>query len=68
MPQAQGAGKERRLRHYAVKVQIVRYAQATGAIEVRRVPTEDNVADVFTKPLNRERLDKLKQMMGITKQ
>ena len=38
-----------------------------GNLRVVYVPTAENAADLFTKPLSADRHSKLRQMIGLTK-
>ena len=41
----------KRSKHYLMLINFIRYYVTLGLIEVRKVATEDNLADVLTKPL-----------------
>ena len=41
----------KRSKHYLMIINFIRYYVTLGLIEVRKVATEDNLADVLTKPL-----------------
>ena len=46
---ANGQGDIRKIRHVAIKQHFVRDRIEMGAIELEYVPTDKNVADIFTK-------------------
>ena len=48
-----------RSKHIDVKYHYVRLDIQCGIVELTYVPTDNNVADVFTKPVTRVRLDRL---------
>lgn len=56
-----------RTKHIEVGVHFIREKVVDNSVEVGQVPTEDNIADVFTKPLREPRFlllrDKLKLKM-----
>ena len=54
-----------RLKHLDVKYHWIREAVELGDIKVTYVPTDDNIADLFTKALPRPRFEKLRELMGI---
>jgi hypothetical protein len=54
-----------RTKHIDIRYHFVRAHIQNGTFELRYCPTEDNVADAFTKPLPRPRLQKLRTMMGL---
>ena len=60
MMQRRGLGK---LRHLDVQELWVQDAIQRGAFKVRRVSTRNNTADIGTKPLSRESMEKLLTMM-----
>jgi hypothetical protein len=43
----------------------IRSQVADGFITVKHVPGEENVADIFTKPLGRTKFEKFRQMLGL---
>jgi 23S rRNA G2445 N2-methylase RlmL len=43
-------------KHYAIAYHRVREAIAAGVIRVAKVKSEENLADVFTKPLSGQKL------------
>ena len=49
----------KRSKHIDVKYHYVRLEIQRGAVSLTYVPTDKNVADVFTKPVNRVKLDSL---------
>ena len=55
----------RRSKHIAIKHHAIREYIENGTIEMVRTPTEDMVADGFTKSLARIRLSALNEQMGL---
>ena len=49
----------KRSKHIDVKYHYVRLEIQNGAVSLTYVPTDNNVADVFTKPETRVKLDRL---------
>lgn len=54
-----------RTKHIDIRHHFIRECVETGTITLEYVPTEDNVADFFTKPLARERFHALRRQLGI---
>jgi len=55
-----------RTKHIAVTYHYLRGAVARGQLKVVYVPTHENVADLFTKALAREKFQKLRTALGMT--
>ncbi|KAE8999256.1 hypothetical protein PR002_g18510 [Phytophthora rubi] len=55
----------RRTRHIELRWHYVREQVQRGSIELVKIQGEENPADAFTKPLDKARLNKLCEMMGI---
>ena len=55
-----------RTKHIEIRHYFVREKQEAGEIEVSYVPTQDNLADIFTKPLPNPRFSELRTRLGIT--
>ena len=54
-----------RSKHIDIRYHFVRDEVQKGHVDLRYVPTEDNVADVFTKPVSKPRLAKfIKHLTG----
>ena len=54
-----------RTKHIDIKYHFIRDAQARGIINVEYCPTNDQVADVLTKPLSREKHERFTEQMGL---
>jgi hypothetical protein len=54
-----------RLRHLKIADHQIQQEVEAGTIVVHRVNTEDNVADIFTKALPKERHQKLTELLGL---
>ena len=54
-----------RAKHIAIKHHFIREQVADGNIELKYCPTEDMIADMLTKGLQRDRFVKLRQSAGI---
>jgi hypothetical protein len=55
-----------RTKHIDINHHFIRDHQAKGLITVESVGTEDQLADIFTKPLDEERFCKLKMKTFLT--
>jgi hypothetical protein len=52
-----------RSKHIDIKYHFIRSEIQVGIISLKYVPTEDNIADVFTKPASKGTLEKFKHFM-----
>ena len=50
----------KRSKHIDVKYHFIRSEVQQGTVSIRYIASEDNLADIFTKPVSRIRLDKFK--------
>jgi hypothetical protein len=55
----------RRTRHIELRWHFVREQVQKGVIELHKVPGEENPADAFTKALDKKRLERLLQIVGV---
>ena len=53
------------MKHFDTKLKLCQEVEETGIVTYQRVNTEDNVADVLTKPLARDRHRKLVREFGL---
>ncbi|MCO5587220.1 hypothetical protein L7F22_041167 [Adiantum nelumboides] len=53
------------IKHIEVHYHYVRKRLSTGEISLAYVPTEDNLADLFTKALSREKLEAFCKALGL---
>lgn len=56
-----------RTKHLRLKYHYLRELVMKGIIKTTRVETKDNLADLFTKPLSRDRFQDLRNRLGIVK-
>lgn len=54
-----------RTKHIEIHYHFVREKVLAGEVELRFCPTEDQVADIFTKGLSREKFQKFRTMLGV---
>ena len=54
-----------RTKHIDIRHHFICECIEAGQIKLKYVPTEDNVADIFTKALARDRFHYLRQQLGI---
>jgi hypothetical protein len=54
-------------KHIDTRFHYLRYCIANKEIEVKYVKTQDQVADIFTKPLKYDVFAKMRNMMGVMK-
>ena len=60
------SSRSKKCKHFLMLVNFVREQVTTGLIELRKVPTEDNVADLLTKILQgRGYSEKAEQLLGL---
>ena len=50
--------KHQRSKHIDIKYHFIRSEIQAGTVKLEYVPTEDNVADIFTKPATKAKLEK----------
>jgi methyl coenzyme M reductase subunit D len=56
----------KRTKHIDVKYHFVRERVETGEIKVEYIPTDQQLADIFTKPLQKQRFETLRdKIMGL---
>ena len=51
--------------HIPIKYHYLREQAVNKNIRLEYICTEEQVADIFTKPLNREVFERLRQMLGV---
>ena len=54
-----------RAKHIAIKYHYIREQVSSGTIKLKYCPTDQMLADIFTKGLNREQFCKLRSQAGI---
>jgi hypothetical protein len=54
-----------RTKHIDIRHHFIRYHQQKGDITITSVGTEDQLADIFTKPLDEKRFCKLRNELNI---
>jgi hypothetical protein len=62
---ATGQESSNETKHIAVRFHFIRDQVVTGNIKIEYVSTDDNIADLFTKPLEPARFKQLVAMMNI---
>ena len=62
---AYGDATTKRLKHVELRHFYIKQLIKKGLVTVKPVATADNVADVFTKPLNREKFSRYVGMLGL---
>ena len=53
-----------RTKHIDIKYHFIRFAVEEGSIDLKYIPSADNIADQFTKPLSQFKLADLSMIMG----
>jgi hypothetical protein len=53
-------------KHINTKYHLIRYHVEAKAIHLRHCSTNEQIADIFTKALGREKFEKFKMMLGLT--
>jgi hypothetical protein len=56
----------KRTKHINIKYHIICENEARGFIRITYIPTADNVADIMTKRLPRDRFSRQRMLMGLT--
>lgn len=55
-----------RTKHIDIKYHVIREYYQNGDLNVEYVSTDDNIADIFTKPLPRDRFQRLRSLLGLS--
>ena len=55
-----------RTKHIDLRYHFIREAVEDGKINVKYVPTNDNVSDIFTKALPRPKFQQMVELLGLT--
>ncbi|KAG5458322.1 MAG: hypothetical protein BJ554DRAFT_1472 [Olpidium bornovanus] len=55
----------RRSKHIEIKFHHLRWSVAEGTIKIWRVKSAENPADIFTRPLDRIKFTKFREMLGV---
>lgn len=58
----------RRTKHIDIKFHMIREAQVNGQNATQYVPTADQIADMFTKPLTKEKFARMRGLIELTGQ
>ncbi|KAB1200325.1 Copia protein [Morella rubra] len=56
-----------RTKHIAIKYHFLREVEASGEIKLNFCRSEDQIADIFTKALPRDKFQFLRMMLGVSK-
>jgi hypothetical protein len=56
-----------RVKHIDIKFHFLRECVLRGDITLQHIPSRDNIADIFTKPLERRKFEKLRSFLGLSK-
>ena len=54
-----------RTKHIDLRYHFIREAVEDGKTQVKYIPTDDNVSDIFTKPLLRPKFTKFVESLGL---
>lgn len=57
----------KRTKHIDIRYHFVREKYVNGEIKLEYVPSEEQLADIFTKPLARDRFETIRYKIGVTK-
>jgi hypothetical protein len=55
-----------RVKHVDINYHFLRERVQSQEIKLQYIPTRDNIADIFTKPLERTQFTRLRQFLGLT--
>jgi len=56
----------KRTKHIDVRYHFIREKYEEGQFQLQYIGTEDQIADILTKPLVKERYEKLRSAIGVT--
>jgi len=62
---AKSEENHRRTKHIDIRFRFLRDVVDNGSLKLEYVPTDDNVADALTKPLFKQRFERLRSLMGL---
>ena len=62
---AQNDEFHQRTKHIDIKYHFIREAIEKKIVQIKRVDSKENIADIFTKPLARIQFEKLRDLLGI---
>jgi len=62
---AKNAQFSQRTKHIDIKYHFIRDHIENGTIKLEYIPTRENIADIFTKPLDKSRFLNLREKMGM---
>src|ERR1700728_995295 len=54
-----------RTKHIDIRYHFIREAVENGKINMQYIPTNDNIADIFTKPLAKAKFERFTAMLGL---
>ena len=54
-----------RTKHIDLRYHFIHEAVEDGKIQVKYIPTDDNISDIFTKPLLRPKSTKFMELLGL---
>jgi hypothetical protein len=54
-----------RTKHIDIRYHFIREAVEDGSINMQYIPTNENIADIFTKPLAKAKFERFVQMLGL---
>ena len=54
-----------RTKHIDIRYHFIREAVEDGKISVKYIPTDDNTADIFTKPLSKPKFRRFVELLGL---
>jgi len=54
-----------RTKHFKIKFHVIRQLQQEGEVEVQFCSTEEQVVDIFTKSLSKNRFETLRELLGV---
>ena len=52
-------------KHFPIKYHYLRNQAENRTIKLEYIPTQEHIADIFTKPLNRDVFEYLRQTLGV---
>ena len=52
-------------KHMKIKYHAIRQYQQEGELEMMYCPSKEQLADIFTKPLTKDRFEELREMIGM---
>ena len=62
---ANNATSNSKIKHVDVKYHYIRHKVLDGTVKLVKIPTDENIADIFTKPLAKPKFEYFQNALGV---